>query len=255
MNDILESKDAPAIERMIKEIEKTLSSAKQYYPEHQFILEAESNFNEMINNKPEALALLIKAFEVNKSSPFIALRLANVYEFNKDYEKGLNVLKEALAINQGEKDINFKYATLLSKKGGVEDYNDIKHYLRRSFTMGDSRYQAQFWYARSLYLCNEIAESNKMFDILRDTNIDIKIKNEPRGKVRRNSSIVRFTGTITGVEMNYGFIKRDEIGDVIYFYRYHDSYDNWEQFKKNVKVNFILSFNYRGAIALDVRLY
>jgi hypothetical protein len=69
-----------------------------------------------------------------------------------------------------------------------------------------------------------------------------------RGKVRRNNVIIRFTGTITGVEMNYGFIKRDEIGDVIYFYRYHDNYDNWEVFKKNVKVNFILSFNYRGQL-------
>ena len=94
-----------------------------------------------------------------------------------------------------------------------------------------------------------------MAEKLRDTNIDIKIKNEPRGKVRRNNTIIRFTGIITGMEMNYGFIKRDEIGDIVYFYRYHDNYDNWDIFKKNVKVNFILSFNYRGAIALDLKLY
>jgi tetratricopeptide (TPR) repeat protein len=252
-NFILESKDSPAIERMIKEIEKNLSIAKQLFPEQQFILEAESSFNDLINNKPEALSLLVKAFEVNKSSPFIALRLANVYDFNEQYQEGLKVLKEALSVNPADKDINFKYATLLSKEKNC-NYNDVKHYLRRSFTMGDSRYQAQFWYARCLYLCNEIGEATTMFDFLKDTKIDIKIKNEPRGKIRKNGIIVRFTGTIADVELNYGFIKRDEIGDLIYFYRYHEEYHNWEQFKKNVKVNFIVSFNYRGAVALDLKL-
>lgn len=252
-NFILESKDSPAIERMIKEIEKILSVTKQLFPEQQFILEAESSFNDLINNKQEALSLLVKAFEVNKSSPFIALRLANVYDFNEQYQEGLKVLKEALSVNPADKDINFKYATLLSKEKNC-NYNDVKHYLRRSFTMGDSRYQAQFWYARCLYLCNEIGEATAMFDVLKDTKIDIKIKNEPRGKIRKNGTIVRFTGTIADVELNYGFIKRDEIGDLIYFYRYHEEYRNWEQFKKNVKVNFIVSFNYRGAVALGLEL-
>ena len=252
-NTILESQDSPAIERMVKELEKNLSVAKQLFPEEQFILEAESNFNDLINNKPEALYLLKKAFDVNKSSPFIALRLANVYDFNKQYQEGIEILKEALNHTPGDKEINFKYATLLSKQINC-NYIDVKHYLRRSFTMGDSRYQAQFWYARCLFLCNEISESREMFDILKDVKSDIKIKNEPRGKVRKDGKIVKFTGTISDCEHNYGFIKRDEIGDSIYFYRYHADYHNWESFKRNVRVNFIMSFNYRGAIALELKI-
>ena len=120
--------------------------------------------------------------------------------------------------------------------------------------MGDSRYQAQFWFARSLYLCNEIPDAINMFFILSNVKIDIRIKNEPRGKIRMNKTILRFTGTITEIELNYGYIKRDEIGDKIYFYRYHSDYLNWDKFKRRSRVNFIISFNYRGAVALDVKL-
>jgi tetratricopeptide (TPR) repeat protein len=249
---VLESKDSPAIERSIKNIEKTLSQAKQYHPEEQFILEAESNFNDLINNKPEALALLIKAFEVNKSSPFIALRLANVYEFNEQFDEGIKVLKEALSINPAEKDLNFKYAILLSKKD-VVDYSEIKHFLRRAFTMGDSRFQAQFWYARCLYLLHEHIEAKKIFEVLDRANIDIKIKNEPRGSLKVDGITIKYTGRIIDTEMNHGFIKRDEIADDIYFYRYHEEYNNWDEFKRGVRVQFTLAFNYRGPIGLNVK--
>jgi len=249
---ILESNDAPAIERIVKTIEKVLSQTKQVYPEQQFILEAEASFNELLNKTPDAIKSLAKAFESNKSSPFIALRLANIYEFNESYDEGLKVLKEALHINPSDKDLNFKYAILLSKKPMV-DYNEIKIYLRRSFTKGDSRYQAQFWYARCLYLCREYDDARQIFETLYRSNVDIKIKNEPRGRIKINGVPVRFTGRILDTEMNHGFIKRDEIGDELYFYRYHDDYDHWEEFRRGVKVNFVLSFNYRGPVALNLK--
>ncbi|MGC1244341.1 MAG: hypothetical protein WA874_22310, partial [Chryseosolibacter sp.] len=110
------SGDNPTIERIIKDIERRLRDAKQAFALHEFILEVEASFNQIVNNTPEALTLLIKAHEVNKSSPFIATRLSNIYESNDEIDKALSVLNETLNNIPGDKDINYNYAMLLMKK-------------------------------------------------------------------------------------------------------------------------------------------
>ncbi len=248
---IIEARDTPALERIVKEVERTFSQAKQYHPNQEFILEAESQFNNLLNKKPEALAILKKAFESNKNSSFIALRLANVFEANEEFANGAAVLKEALSFNSNDKDLNFKYATLLSKLPEV-NYTEVIHHLRRSFTKGDSRYQAQFWYARALYLSNEISEAMAIFSSLRSVSLDVKVKNFPKGRIKEGGQVTRYKGTISELEYNFGYIKRDIAGDNIYFYRYHGDSSNWENFNRRDRVSFTIAFNFHGPIAVEI---
>lgn len=249
---ILESADAPTIERCLKDIEKTLASAKQYFLDDQFILEIESSFNELINENNNARELLEKAFNSNKSSPYIALRLANFYEKENDINKAMITIKEALSLIPGDKDLNYKYGMLLSKNENP-NYEDIKYYLRRSFTNGDSRYQAQFWFARSQYLTNEINEASETFKILSKVNISPEIKNTPTGIISKNKKAIVFEGAILNIEVSYGFIKRDSYSDHIYFYRFSNDHLDWESLKRGARVSFIIGFNYKGAVALQIK--
>lgn len=253
---IIDDNDPPSIERAIKDTEKSFSLARQQFPEQEFILEAESQFNKLLNHRPEAIELLEKAFVLNKRSPYLCLRLANLYEQNRYDEKAKTVMEETLKLIPNDKDVNYRYAMNLTKSK-IPDLETIKHHLKRSFTKGDSRYQSQFWYARTIYLLGEIEEANQFFDTLKNISILPKLKSKPRGKVRQNGSLVSFKGNVFKIESKYGFLTRDGIGDTIYFYRYEfaANYDSiWEKITTGTRVTFNLAFNYRGAVAVNIKL-
>lgn len=252
LNYVLESQDVPAIERVIKDIEKTFAINKQYFPSEEFILEIESKFNEIINQKENAKELLEKAFRTNKSSPFIALRLANFYEKENQLEDSLAVIKEAIELNSGDRELNFKYGMLLDQKSDP-NYEDIKYHLRRAFTKGDSRFQAQLWYARSLYITNDFPGAKEIFSYLSKVNADPEVKRNPVGVLKRNNKPLNFEGVITKVEVSYGFIRRDAYGDELYFYRFEGDYD-WERFRRGSRVSFRIGFNYKAPLALGIKL-
>lgn len=253
LRKVLTTQDAPSIERCLKDVERGLANAKQYFVDDQFILEIESAFNELINETENARELLEKAFSSNKASPFIALRLVNFYEREGNVGKAQSTMKEALAANSNDKDLNFRYAMLLEKSPSPV-YEDIKYYLRRSFTKGDSRFQSQFWYARSLFLTNDSGEAKENFKVLANVNISPEIKFTPTGIIRKNGKPEIFWGTIMKVEVSYGFVKRDGYGDDIFFYRFENENINWDELKRGVKVSFKIGFNYKGAIGLGLAL-
>jgi len=249
---VISDKDVPTIERLIKDIEKKFKDAKQHFPYQEFILEAEARFNTLLNNTPEAIDLLKKAHEINKASPFIASRLSTFYENNGQIGDALKILTETIKYIPGDRDINYEYARILEKKD-PSNLTDILYYLRRSFTEGDNRYQAQFWYARALYSSNEMESANLIFKKLASISLDPEIKRKPIGIIMENGKHKVFDGRISSVEYSFGFLKREIFSDNVYFYRYEGNY-NWDNFKSSKKVSFNLAFNYRGPIAINLKL-
>ncbi|WFO16675.1 SIR2 family protein [Cellulophaga baltica 4] len=236
--------DSTILERKIQEFEKTLNKAMQSYPDESFLLDAESSFNEMIHNSPKALESLKSAFEINKRSPYLAIRLSNYYVRDEKIDDALKVLHEAINLNLSNKDLNFLYAKLLMKKK-PEDYGDIKHHLRKSFVKKDKRYEAQFWYGRTLYLLDD-TEFMDYFDYLKSVPLDFRIKKRPQGIITENGEAKEFQGTIIKLESSYGFLKQDFSGETIYFHRKPNSID----LRINSRIKFQKAFNYNGLIAL-----
>lgn len=144
----LDEQELAPIEKISKEIEKYISIATQAFPEETFILEANANFNTLMNNTPKAKELLEEAFHQNNRSPYLASRLSSMYENEGFLDKAIDVLKQTLGAQPADKDLNYKMGVLLSKEEN-KNLDDILFYLRRSFTKGDNRYHAQFWYARA----------------------------------------------------------------------------------------------------------
>lgn len=121
---------------------------------------------------------------------------------------------------------------------------------------GDNRYQAQFWYARTMYLLGEIEEAKQLFNDLSKVRTTSAIKNLPRAKVRYEGNLIKYKGSISSIESQYGFINIDKLEDNIFFYKYHNksSERNWSMFNKNKRVTFNLAFNYKGPIAVNIRV-
>ena len=253
LSEIMKEGDQAAIERKISEIERIVTRALQLFPDSDYLRDAEATFNELINNHPQALEALRKAFERNKRSPYITSRLAKMYEHLGQKERAVEVLKECLEANPLDKDINFRLAMILLSIPEAGDA-EIKHHLRRSFTTGDNRYHAQFWYARNLYLGGDFDGANEIFKNLSEANIDIRLKREPRGRYLKEGKVVRFSGAINRIEATYGFIRRDGYGDRTFTYRYHNHACKWGELKTEMRVTFELAFNYRGPVALNLAL-
>jgi tetratricopeptide (TPR) repeat protein len=253
LEELLLSGDDASIERKVKEIEKIVSTVIQQFPDDSYILDIESKFNVLISNHEKALQALEKAFEKNKRSPYIASRLAKLYEMNNRIPDAINTLKDCLEENPGEKHVNFQLAMLLRISPNPNN-DEIIFYLRRSFTSGDTNYFAQFWFARFLYLYGERAEAKEIFTKLSSLNIDNRIKKEPRGIVMENSLEKKFSGYISKSETSYAFIIRDQVLDSVFTYsKFHDS-KSWAQLRYQIRVTFNLSFNYFGPFALNIQL-
>ena len=128
---------------------------------------------------------------------------------------------------------------------------EIKHLLRRSFTKGDARHGAQFWYARLLYLEGNMTEAQEIFTALHEMSVDARTKRELRGPAEVNSILTRFSGILSKKELSYAFIRRDGLNDSIYASR-EDNPSAWYDLSAHRRVSFELWFNYRGPIAKNI---
>ncbi len=170
-----------------------------------------------------------------------------------EIEKSIQILKDCLDRNPAEKIINFKIAYMLEKYGKGSSA-EIKYHLRRSYTVGDDNYASQFWYARCLYFEGDIIEALKIFNYLKNQNIDNRIKQNVRGVVKENGKVKLFSGVISRLETSYAFIIRDEKQDRIFTHISQNNYDEWKNLSTGRRVVFNLTFNYRGPQALKVCL-
>lgn len=251
----LENDDNYAFEKTVKDTELLISKALQRFPDESHIIESSSNFNKIIQNEPRALLLLEEAFNANKKSTYLCRSLANIYENNGDIPKAIRTVETTLNSNPGDKELNFKMGLLLIKQNETENLQNIIHYLKRSYTKNDNRYHAQFWYARALYLNNQIDDSTPIFKSLTFANVDPKIKSTTRGFIKKNDiEFEIYTGEIYSTFSNYGFIKRDQIGDTIYFTLNDNEHTSFEDINRDSRVSFNIGFNYKGPIAVNVKI-
>lgn len=251
----LKNDDNYAFEKTVKETESLISKALQKFPDESHIIESSSNFNKIIQNEPKALQLLEEAFDANKKSTYLCRSLANIYESKGDIPKAIETIETTLNSNPGDKELNFKIGYLLIKLNEIENLDNIIHYLKRSFTKNDDRYHAQFWYARALYLNNQIELSSTIFKSLSIANLDPKIKSSIRGYCKKpDGELEIYNGEIYSIYSNFGFIKRNQIADTIYFNLFENEHTSFENLNRDSRVSFNLAFNYKGPIAVNVRI-
>lgn len=252
LKELIDQNDTLNIERKIKETEANIVKALQLFPDDEYLLTVEADFCNLIRNHTQALNALEKAFSTNKRSPYLASRLAKVYVSNGRIDDAVNIMKQCLDENPSDKNANFYLATLLEKLPHSNNV-EIRHYLRRSFTTGDSNYAAQFWYARILYIDGEREGAKEIFLRLSDVNIDIRVKQEPRGIIYEAGNPKRFSGIVNRVETTYAFITRDFDQDSIYTRSKYNEKNEWAKLKYHKRVTFQLGYNYRGPFAIDIK--
>ena len=246
----LKNGDPIEIHTKIKEFEQNMTQALREFPNESFILDAEAQYKTIANRHPEALLALEKAFESNKRIAYVALRLAATYVGLDRPQDAIKVLKESANLAPINKDINYRLAKLLISNGG--NNADIKHYLRASFVKGGSGYEAQFLYARLLYIEGTFNEANQIFKNTDASSGDPKLKKEPRELILHNSKPEIFRGTMNSIHASYAFLTRDGYSDKLFVHKEYPHICTWDSLRSNQRVKFNIGFTYKGPVAINV---
>lgn len=248
LQEIMDLQNDRQIELKVKEIEQQIIRASQVFPDDSYILEKESQFNDLLGKHNHAILALERALAKNKKNVYVALRLSKMYQRDGKIAQAISILRSCVDQNPDDKDVNFNLARTLMKEIDPPT-SEILFHLRRGFTYGDTNHLAQFLYARLSYLNGDFTEANKIFSGLADANLDNRTKYKPRDVVTKNGIPVKYSGTLSRPESSYAFIKTDKYQDEIYTNIDYNDKVEWKKLGYHDRVIFELAFNYKGPVA------
>ena len=129
----------------------------------------------------------------------------------------------------------------------------LQHF-RSAFVDGDNNYEAQYWYARELFLAGDHKDSVKRFGQLSKVNLSASARNKVRGIVfGADGRPARFTGAVTKREATYLFVSSDSHGIDVFAHEAEANPAAWGDIHYRDKITFELGFSLRGPVAINPR--
>jgi tetratricopeptide (TPR) repeat protein len=242
------------IDAAVRSVEDLLQHGLQQYPEDQFLLLAEADYSQLLQNHERSFAALRRAFEANRRDTYIASRLARLQEQRGSLADARQIVHDALQANRGDHQLNFQYASVLRREGETEQTVLLYHY-RRAFTKWDTNYEAQFWFARySFESANPVEreESKEVFKRLRRTPMSFDLRRQVRDTIGDRGLPRTLFGAIVRLDYTHGFVARDGTADWIFFHRNDSLPEEWARWRIGLRVTFNIGFTFNGAVALNL---
>jgi ATPase involved in DNA repair len=234
------------IERHVKEVQTAISEGLQRFPGDAHLLEADANFAELIAKGERLVSALKRAFEANSRNGMIALRLARIRETAGEMKDALEIVEKAIEANNSDQRLHYAYAKLLMKEANPVNERLLYH-LRRAFTDGDSRFDAQLLYGRQLFVKGTLDEFRAVFKRLRTVRVGPDVRH------RRMYPLADwFKGRVSRLEASYCFIARDGSGDWIYAHVSAVPEEVWKSLLVGSSVQFQIAFTFEGPTAFNV---
>lgn len=248
-----EKNEEKKIVDLVREIESLIRDAEQKFPDDERILTAEADFRGIIDQHRKAYNALIRAFNRNPRSEWVAIRLSEHLADSQNLDEAKNILQRCIRENPSSKSVNFALAKLYMRHGSTKEKSQIQQLLHRSFTLGDSHFNAQFWYARELFLSGDFVKANEMFKALRHASVSPATRNRVRGLIRdKNGKVRRFRGEVSKKEEAYLFVKARDIPRDVFCHVSQASEEIWGGLRVGTIVEFEVGFSMRGAVAARV---
>lgn len=245
MNSSDSSLDDVSLGNLVKNAESALQKGLQQFSDDPYLLSAESELGKLLSDDERTRFALELGFQKNRHNGFIASRLAKLLVSNNEVEKAVNVYKQALDAGAQDKQIHFNYGKLLMEQANSNGM-DIEYHLRQAFSQGDANIEAQFWYARQLFVNGKVTDAQNQFRQLESSAVNPQIKRAIRGLLCEQGELKRFTGKIGRLHADYGFVVRDGMGDWIFLHVTQVDDMTWRLLHTDTRVSFGIGFNFRG---------
>ncbi len=231
--DLLADKEATDqdIDDAIREVERVLERGRQQFPDEPMLNTAEADFARLLRDHKRSFTALKAANAANPRDPYIATRLARVYEDRDDLPSAEECLRKALQSNGVDKQLNFRYAEVL-RATDPSDSERLAYHFKKAFTQGDDNHAAQFWYARYAFESDDAGKRREATEIFRRLR-SVRMGHEARIRVRDTMSNgdrtpTCFIGTISRTEIAHGFVTADGRGDVIFLHNSDINGVSWD---------------------------
>jgi cytochrome c-type biogenesis protein CcmH/NrfG len=235
------------IEAVVKDIERNLSDGLQRFPGDSYLLDAEAQLAQALENSERMVTALRRAIAANPRNSFAAVRLAAYHSNRRELSEAQQVLRTAIDAHPGDRRLHFAYARVLLA-GDAPSGDELAYHLQRSFTPGDSNYDAQLLYGRQLFINGERDASRGIFRTLSEARVDPDYKDALLYPLQE-----RFRGAVIKIEASYCFLVRDGLGDWIFAHRKSIERSLWMVLTTGMRLTFRIAFTLRGQNAFDVR--
>ncbi|MDE0340360.1 MAG: SIR2 family protein [Caldilineaceae bacterium] len=234
----------------VEEAETVIIGGLQSYPDSTELLSVEAELRDCLNETDKALQILEHAFQMKPGRDKIATRLARKYRDTGEFEKAISTLEMCLHHEPTSKPVHFELGHAFIAAG--DRGRAIEHF-RRSFTTGDDRYEAQFWYARELFLQRNYKESRERFSALHNQAPN-RFRPKASEVYRVNSNPVIYECTIRHKEDGYAFVRIPQLEFDLYAPRPQKDDSSWEDLYVRSSAKCSIAFNRRGPCAIDIQL-
>lgn len=244
-----------ALLEKIKVVENTIYKGLQKFPGDEYLSMAKVELSRKLNNFGAAREMLEKAYENNEASDFITINLASQRRSDNDIDGAIDILRNGINNNPTSKPLHLHLAKLLIDKNDESFNEEIVHHLKRSFSPGDSNYDAQFWYARQLYINGDRNEAGRLFDVLKKAKLSPYQKGKMQGIVHDSiGNPVDYDGHIISEHVSFYFIRSAELADSVFAHVSKIEESAVDNLRVGANIRFNLMFTMKGPAASNVTI-
>lgn len=254
LKEVLKNGTSPDTEiaDAVRNCESVLAEGLQRFAADAALLSAEAELARILEDEDRVFSALEAATAQSLKHPYTVCSFARLLVKRGDVGAAFELLERAANEEPFQKSYHYSLARLLMDSGG--DAIRIERQLRSSFTEGDHNYEAQFFYARQLYVNGKIDDALSRFDGLARRSRDPRLKSHAVHPWVENNESKKFRGTVDRVEASYLLVKRDVEGDTLIAPKRANSRVDLARFGRGDRVTFEIAFNYRGPVATSVEM-
>lgn len=244
-----------ALLEKVKIVEDTIYKGLQKFPGDEYLSMAKVELSKKLKDFGSVRNLLEAAYANNEASDFVTISLSRQRQSDGDVDGAISILRSGINKNPTSKPLHLHLAKLLIDKNNPSFNEEIEHHLKRSFSPGDSNYDAQFWYARQLYILGSRNDAMKYFDSLKKARLSPNQKGKMQGIVQ--SSIggpVEYNGHIKSEHVSFYFIESAELRDSVFAHVSKMESVSVDKLRVGTSVRFNLAFTMNGPAACNVSI-
>ena len=240
-----------SIVRVVNDLSQLIDEQIQRNPGDGPMTLLRSDFLRRIGEYPNAISVLERFHTGNPTNAAISRVLAEALSIAGDLERGIDILRATVLATNGDVVANLAFAKMLMKQNEETNASSILTYLRRSFSDGDTHYEARLLYARANLLYGDLKRGQAEFEQLHKAYIQNRDK--PIASVEiPGKGPKRFIGTVMSKNVGYAFLNCSELKFNVYFQKSSVNPEVWSTLDRGMPVFFTLAFNYRGPVAIDI---
>lgn len=237
-----------AIMRVTSELTRLIDDTIKKDPADAQMTLLRSDFLKVMGKQPKAIEVLERFHKSTPENSAITRVLGEaLYAANK-IDEGITVLREAVLASPSDKLASLSLAKMLIKKDEDANSETILSFLRRSFSDGDSHYDARLLYARCNLLYGDLKRGKDEFFLLKKAFIENKERRqypvcEHDGKEKT------YSGKISMKQSGHGYISSSELRFNAHLGKKGLNSTEWHSLSVGDTVQFTISFNFHGPVA------